>query len=143
MIVCADDYGLAGDIDQAILDLCDSGRLSAVSCMVLLQKCSRAALAQLTKYQSTTDIGLHLCLTDEGLPLSAPLANPLRPFGPLLRRALAGRLNALEAASLIAVQYDLFIEKAGRPPDYIDGHLHAHQLPGIREGLLSFVRSLP
>ena len=38
---------------------------------------------------------------------------------------------------------DLFLQKCGRRPDFIDGHLHAHQLPGIREGLIQFVLSLP
>jgi hypothetical protein len=41
------------------------------------------------------------------------------------------------------VQYELFLKKCGRPPDFIDGHLHTHQLPGVREGLLEFVASLP
>ena len=43
----------------------------------------------------------------------------------------------------VARQYELFLQKAGRRPDFIDGHLHAHQLPGVREGVLAFVLELP
>jgi hypothetical protein len=143
MIICADDYGLSADIDEAILELCGSGRLSAVSCMVLFQRCDNEALARLRQHESMIDVGLHFCLTEEGLPLSVPSPRPLGPFGPLFRMALMGRINSREVTSLLSMQYDLFVQKSGRTPDYIDGHLHVHQLPGIREGLLDFVASLP
>jgi hypothetical protein len=148
MILCADDYGLSNDIDQAILELSSSGRLTAVSCMVLLERCTPKLLADLRAHESKLDIGLHLCLTDEGLPLSWAEASPLKPkplpaFGPLLKRALRGALPASEVASQVSSQYDLFVKKCGRRPDYIDGHLHVHQLPGARQGLLDFVLSLP
>src|SRR5215471_21501658 len=129
MILCADDYGLSNDVDQAILELASSRRLTAVSCMVLLERCTPKLLADLRAHESKLDIGLHLCLTDEGLPLSStqdsPLrANPLPAFGALLKRALRGALPASEVASQAATQYELFLKKCGRPPDYIDGHLH-------------------
>jgi len=41
------------------------------------------------------------------------------------------------------MQYDLFLTAFGRTPDFIDGHLHVHQLPGAREGLLAFWDLLP
>jgi hypothetical protein len=147
MILCADDYGLSNDVDQAILELAGSGRLTAVSCMVLLERCTPKLLANLCAHESKLDIGLHLCLTDEGLPLSASQAslkaNSLPVFGALLKRALRGALPASEVALQASTQYDLFVKKCGRKPDYIDGHLHVHQLPGARQGLLDFVLSLP
>jgi len=148
MILCADDYGLSSDVDQAILELASSGRLTAVSCMVLFERCTPEILADLRAHESKVDIGLHLCLTDEGLPLSAtqgyPLkAKPLPAFGAVLKRALRGSLPASEVASQVATQYELFLKKCGRRPDYIDGHLHVHQLPGARKGLVDFVLSLP
>jgi predicted glycoside hydrolase/deacetylase ChbG (UPF0249 family) len=148
MILCADDYGLSTDVDQAILELAGSRRLTAVSCMVLLEKCTPKLLADLCAHESKLDIGLHLCLTDEGLPLSAAEDNPLKSkplpvFGALLKRALRGALPASEVALQVSTQYALFVKKCGRKPDYIDGHLHVHQLPGARQGLLDFVHSLP
>ena len=51
MILCADDYGLSEDIDRAILELCRSGRLTAVSCMVALERCSAESLRELLAHQ--------------------------------------------------------------------------------------------
>jgi chitin disaccharide deacetylase len=148
MIVCADDYGMRDDIDRAILELVGSGRLSAASCMVGLARCTPAVLGKLLAHQEQIDIGLHLCLTDEGLDWCSALGGKdarasFPPYGVLLRRALTGRLRAQAVAGLVSAQYDLFIKKCGRRPDYIDGHLHVHQLPGVRAGLLEFVLSLP
>ena len=148
MILCADDYGLSEDIDRAILELCSLGRLSAVSCMVALERCGSDTLGQLLAYQSKVDIGLHLCFADETLPRSACAANAgskthFPAYGVFLRRALSGRIGARESFLNVATQYELFLKKCGRRPDFIDGHLHAHQLPGVSEGLIDFVKSLP
>jgi predicted glycoside hydrolase/deacetylase ChbG (UPF0249 family) len=148
MIACADDYGLNDDVDRAILELTSSGKLSAVSCMVGLERCTSGALEKLRGFESRIDLGLHLCLTDEKLALSAPSGSspaqkaPLS-FRTLLVRALAGQLDPQLIRTQISAQYELFLEKCGRKPDFIDGHLHVHQFPGVREALLEFVRELP
>ena len=147
MILCADDYGLSDDINHAILDLCGARKLSAVSCMAILERCTAKSLSELRKYEVTVDLGLHFCLTDEGLPLTTMRAGTMPrifpSFGNLFRRALVGQVTAREIASQVSGQYDLFCDKCGRRPDYIDGHLHVHQLPGVREGVLDFVLGLP
>ena len=144
MIICADDYGLREDIDRAILGLCSLGKLSAVSCMVVLKRCDATALNGLLAHQAKVDIGLHLCLTDEGLPMALPLPECQVPdYKSLFRRALVGKINPQEISRQVAVQYKLFVTKCGRRPDHIDGHLHAHQWPGARPGLVDFVRRLP
>jgi predicted glycoside hydrolase/deacetylase ChbG (UPF0249 family) len=146
MILCADDYGLRDDINRAILELCHSGRLTGVSCMTALERCDVSSAKQLWALQETVDIGLHLCLTDEGLPLSPPLRAPASDFPSfrvLLAKALTGHLELNAMKKLIANQYHLFVEKFGRAPDFIDGHLHTHQLPVVRHALIEFVLSLP
>jgi predicted glycoside hydrolase/deacetylase ChbG (UPF0249 family) len=144
MIICADDYGLREDIDRAILELCGLGKLSAVSCMVLFERCDPAALRRLLTHQAKVDIGLHLCLTGERLPLSPPLAEShLTDFKSLFWHAMFGQIKRQEIFRQVSIQYELFMAKCGRRPDYIDGHLHAHQLPGVRSGLIDFVSSLP
>jgi hypothetical protein len=144
MIICADDYGMRADIDRAILELCKDGKLSAVSCMVLFERCDVALLAKLRAHEARVDIGLHFCLTNENPPLSPPLdKTPLPEFKTLFRRALFRSLKRAEITSLLAAQYQLFVNKAGRAPDYIDGHLHAHQLPVVAGALADFVRQLP
>jgi hypothetical protein len=61
------------------------------------------------------------------------------PFRLLLARALTRRLRADEVAGQIEAQYELFLAKLGRPPDFIDGHLYVHQFPGVREALVQFI----
>jgi predicted glycoside hydrolase/deacetylase ChbG (UPF0249 family) len=36
----------------------------------------------------------------------------------------------------IARQLDAFEQAMGRAPDFVDGHQHVHQLPGVRDALL-------
>src|SRR5215472_15124734 len=101
MIVCADDYGLRDDIDRAILALVEGGRLSAVSCVVAFERCSSSALAKLLAFGPRIDVGLHFCLTNENLPLSAPSASAFSrdrfpQYGSLLRHSLLGRASRQE-----------------------------------------------
>jgi hypothetical protein len=67
----------------------------------------------------------------------------LAGFRQLLSRSLARRVQACEAADEITEQYNRFLDFFCRPPDFIDSHLHVHQFPGIREGLLAFLGALP
>lgn len=146
MIICADDYGLRDDIDAAILDLCHSGKVSAVSCMAALDRCDPKALQKLLPYKAALDIGLHLCFTGESATCSSSAIGTTEgapSFSMLLRRALTGRIDVAEFQHQISLQYQLFVQKTGHSPDHIDGHLHAHQLPGIREALIHFVLTLP
>ncbi len=147
MIICADDLGLAEDVDSAVLELVAMGRLTAVSCMVVG---ARPPFAALAAHAARLDIGLHLTLTD--VPPVAPadtvrsLLGPdgkLLPFRRLLTRSFAGGVAAADALREIAAQYARFEALAGRAPDFLDGHLHVQQFPGIRDGLIRFVHSLP
>lgn len=143
MIICADDYGMADDVDRAILELCAIKHLGAVSCMAAIQRCGSDSLKPLLEHQAGVDIGLHLCFADETLPPLENETQPLPAFGSFFRQTLLGRVKASQIRPRVSAQYELFLKKCGRPPDFIDGHLHAHQLPGVREGLLEFVLSLP
>lgn len=148
MIVCADDYGLRADVDQAILALAGSRRLTAVSCMAALERCDGDLLARLRAHEANVDIGLHLCFTHEPLALEGRLkaaagSRRLPTCGQLVRQSFMGGLAPKAVAWQIAVQYDLFVAKCGRKPDFLDGHLHVHQLPGIRAGLIEFLAELP
>src|ERR1043166_8770707 len=148
MIVCADDYGFSDGIDEAILDLCRRGKLSAVSCMVALERCSAQSMARLCEFKSRVDIGLHLCLTDVGLRLTECSAWPgrqppqLPSFLRLLFRSFR-RAGDRQWVEIISAHYELFVQKYGTRPDFIDGHLYAHQLPRVAEVVEPFVLSRP
>jgi hypothetical protein len=144
MIICADDYGMRDDIDRAILQLCEAGKLTAVSCLSLFERCDAEAFKKIRTHENNLDIGLHFCLTLENLPLSAPLdKTQMTSFGKLFRRALSRQLKPEEVLFSLKTQYELFVKKSGRAPDYIDGHLHTHQLPVVADVLVEFVAKLP
>jgi len=130
IVLCADDYGIAPGVGRAIRDLLGRGRLSATSCMVVSPDFA-AEGPLLTPYIGRADIGLHLTLTQG------------RSLGRLMLAAYTRRLDREATAAEVERQVARFTQIVGRPPDFIDGHLHVHQLPGVRAGLIEFVLSLP
>jgi chitin disaccharide deacetylase len=148
MILCADDYGLNAEVDGAILDLCRTGRLSAVSCMAALTRCSSPTLQALAEWSSSVDLGLHLCLADDALPAAewqtvGGARSSFPAFTTNLRRSLLRQVSPSDGRRQAAAQYDLFVQKSGQRPAFVDGHLYAHQLAGYRQGLIDIVLSLP
>ena len=138
MIICADDFGLAPDIDEAIITLARAGKISAVSVMAALPSTQEQTLSPLINLGDKVDLGLHLVFTKtEGLAQSYP------SFQGLLARCWLGLLSFESARAKIAEQYDLFTAKTGRPPDFIDGHMHIQQFPIIRQALIEFTNKLP
>lgn len=137
-VLCADDYGLAPGLGSAIRDLLSRKRLSATSCMTGSEFWPREA-ELLKPLANEADIGLHLTLTDQrplgAMPLLAP-GGRLPTILSLIRRAYMGELARApvraEIAAELTRQIDRFEAALGRPPDYLDGHQHAHQLPGVR-----------
>ena len=148
VILCADDFGLAPGVSDAIAELIVARRLSATSCMSALPDWrARAAMLRDVVAAHPADVGLHLTLTDH-VPLSgaAGLAEGgrLPPLARLLPRALAHRLDAAAVAVELRAQLDAFEDAWGGPPDYVDGHQHVHVLPGVREALVAeLVRRYP
>ncbi len=81
------------------------------------------------------DIGVHLTLTDQpSLRVIAGFAPDRRlpALSEVLRRALTKALPLDEIGREIEAQLDSFEHAMGRRPDFLDGHHHVHQLPGIR-----------
>lgn len=141
IVVCADDYGLAPGVSDAIAGLVDTGRLSATSCMSALPDWRRAApQLRALMARAPADVGLHLTLTDHP-PLSAAARRTwgerLPPLGRLLAAALARRLPLDAVAEEIRAQLDAFEDAWGDAPDHVDGHQHVHVLPGVREALIA------
>jgi len=146
MIVCADDFGLSDDINRAIINLSERDRISAVSCMVALSHFDREAFSRLLQFQGRVDIGLHLTLTDippvhavAGVKSLLQSSGIFHPMGLLLRKGIRGRVNPDDVAREARSQYERFIQYAGQVPVYLDSHLHVHQFPGVREGVLQFL----
>ena len=129
-VLCADDFGMAPGVNAALLELAARGRVTALSCLVGAPAWREGAAA-LVRGGVAVEAGLHLTFGDEH-----PLA--------VVWRAARGRAGLLDASRLeasIGAQLDAFADAVGRPPAYVDGHLHVHQLPGVREALLRVLRA--
>ncbi len=138
-VLCADDFGLTNGISEGILDLASKRRLSAASCMMNQPATRRNAMA-LKSHAAYLDIGVHLVLTDLQ-PLSPDLGR-CPSIGSLTRRALTGGLPESDIRIELARQLEAFVDIFGRNPDFVDGHHHVHQLPGIRDIVLDLINEL-
>ncbi len=141
ILLCADDYALTEGVSRAIEDLAAAHRLSATSALVTTRHWPVHG-RRVGDLSSRIAVGLHLNLT-LGTPLGpmpglAP-SGRLPPIGTLVQRALLGRIDADEVRRETARQIARFREVAGRDPDFLDGHQHAHALPGIRAGVLAAI----
>ena len=133
VIICADDYAQSVAIDAAILTLIERGILTATSCMTLSPRWPESARQLTPQLRTKADLGLHLDFTQ--FSRSMRVSHPV-----LVLRSLTGLLSTQTVMANIKQQLDAFEDALHTPPDYIDGHLHVHQLPIIREALLTILQ---
>ncbi len=133
LILIADDYGISPGVSAGIRQLAEHRRLTGTGVMATMPHWPAEAPA-LRDLHGHIAVGLHFTLTDQ-VPLgSAPHLAPngrLPSVGKLLLAAIAGRLPRQEVADQLERQLDKFETHFGAPPDFIDGHQHAHMFPGI------------
>jgi chitin disaccharide deacetylase len=129
--LCADDYGLSPGISDAILQLLNRQRLSAVSCMVNGPRWHDHANA-LQAFSGVVDIGLHFSLTD--IP---PKTTKICKHPHIILQAYGKQLCESVIEEELTTQINRFEDAIGKLPDFIDGHQHIHQLPVVRDSLLS------
>lgn len=142
IILTADDYGFSPGVSRAIRMLAAAERISAASAIVTLPHwlADAAALKPLAANIAT---GLHLNLT-----LGAPLGDcgalsrggSLPPIARLIALAATRRIEPDDVSAEIERQLDAFEAGLGAPPDFVDGHEHAHVLPVIRPALLRILQ---
>ncbi len=135
IVVCADDFAYSPAICDAIVDLAERGRISAISCMTNMPLWREQA-ARLRPLIGRVDIGLHLTLIEDA-PLTAMprtiRGGKMPSLGALIRDSYLRRLALDEFAGEIAAQCDAFVSALGVPPSHLDGHRHTHVLPGLRD----------
>ena len=143
LALCADDFGAAPGIDEAIVELAAAGRLAAVSCLANADHW-RVDAPSLRGVAGRVEIGLHFNLS-EGRPLSAELARawPRLPALPrLIAMAHLGLLPRSAIRAELGCQLDSFAAAAGTAPRFIDGHQHVHHLPGVRDIVLEAIERM-
>jgi predicted glycoside hydrolase/deacetylase ChbG (UPF0249 family) len=144
--LCADDYGIAPGVNDAIRVLIARGRLNATSVMMAAPSLTAEetdALELLNAGEKRVALGLHVTLTAPFKPMSADFA-PLRkgcflPHPEVVRAAMARRLQPERLVIEIATQLRAFADAFGHMPDFIDGHQHVHLLPQVRDAFLKVV----
>lgn len=141
--LCADDYGMAPGVNDAIRQLIAKKRINATSVMMAathLGDGEATALAELNAGEKRAAIGLHVTLTAPFKPLSDGFgptrAGAFLPHPELMRSAMARRLQPELLAIEIATQVRAFLETFGRLPDFLDGHQHVQLLPQVRNAFL-------
>lgn len=133
--VCVDDFGQHEGINRAALKLAVRGRVSAVSCLVD-GKAWDQGVKELRDREGLLEAGLHLNLTEDFGQ------GGCHGLGEVIGRAYVGLLDRGKVRKEIARQFERFERGMGRVPDFVDGHQHAHQLPVIRDELVSVMREL-
>jgi hypothetical protein len=139
LLLCADDFAFSPEVSAVIAGLAAKGKLNATSCMAVMPGWSTDS-ALLRDLPAHVEVGLHLVLTGEAPLTDLPglTENGTLPgINALGRRAARGDLPLDAIAREVAAQFDHFIAALGRPPAFVDGHQHAHALPGIREIVLA------
>ena len=132
IIINADDFAQSAAIDDAIIDLAERRIIHSTSALVLSPrwKASASKLANLP-----IQAGLHLDLTSH----FSHQVDCYSPLPRLIAAAYTSRLKIKHLESIIELQWDMFSERLGRMPDFIDGHQHIHQLPIVRDALFSVI----
>jgi predicted glycoside hydrolase/deacetylase ChbG (UPF0249 family) len=132
-ILNADDYALNAGIDAAILDLAGRGIVTSTSAMVLSPRWKEAGPALAS---AAINRGLHLDFTS---PFVSKSFRELSISKAVLH-AYCGLTSREAIRRNIVHQLSLYEEVLGEAPQFIDGHQHVHQLPGIRAELLACLK---
>ena len=142
LCICIDDVGMNAGVCDAVLELIAMDRVHAIGCMVGGAAWNQTAPRLRTLDLHSTDIGLHLDLTE------FPLVLAPRRSGPMIALSYCRRLHRRGLRLEIRAQLDRFEQSIGRPPAFVDGHQHVHQLPVVcdelvREIIRRYARRLP
>jgi predicted glycoside hydrolase/deacetylase ChbG (UPF0249 family) len=126
VVVCADDFGIDAPVSAAIIELLEAQCISAVSVLVFAPDTARA-VPDLQVRHAAHSIGMHFTLT-EFSRWSAAKSLPWLVMRSGLRLVPPGRVR-----ETFLRQLDRFEELFSRPPDFVDGHGHVHQLAVVRD----------
>ena len=137
LIVTADDFGMAPEVNEAVEAAHRDGVLTGAS--LLITGAAAPAAVALAKRTPTLEVGLHLAMV-----AAPPAADPAdipdllaadgsglgqRPIVTGARAAMSRRVRAQVRRELVA-QFEAF-RRAGLRPSHVDGHWHGHQHPDI------------
>ena len=121
----ADDFGFNHANDKSMLGLCSKGKIDGVSVFPRYISDKDINSLLLLRESNNIKIGLHFNLTIDANKKS------LMSIKKLLIYSFCGFLNKKLISKEFEDQLNLFQEKFGCYPDFIDGHEHVHAFPLI------------
>ena len=136
MIVTADDFGLAPEVNAAVETAHKSGILTAASLMIGAPAAADAL--DRSRRMPALKVGLHIVLTD-GYPVSPASRLPnlvdrsgrfRSDMGRASVRIFVDPMARRQVAEEITAQFDAFVA-TGLPLDHVDCHKHWHLHPTI------------
>ncbi len=138
LIVNADDFGLTGGVNRAVIEAHTRGILTSTTLMANMPAFEDAV--GLAKLHPSLGVGLHFNIT-QGAPVAeaSRVGSLLDGRGEflgtstaLLLRALAGKLRAAEVEIELRAQIEKVLQ-AGLSLTHVDSHKHAHALPPVAD----------
>ena len=142
VLLCADDFAISDAVSAGIEETVAAGRLSSTSSFVTFPEWPSQA-KRLVALRGKVAIGLHLNLTVAAplgaMPGLAP-SGELPPIVDLVHRSLRRAIDPAEIEAETFRQLTRFADQVGYPPDYLDGHQHAHALPVIGGAVLAALK---
>lgn len=132
LLINADDFAQSEAIDAAIINLANHHIISSTSALVLSPRWPQAAKKLV---DLPLQVGLHLDLTSH----FTKKFDCYYQLPKLIFLAYSRQLNIQAVEKAIELQWNAFVDALGRPPDFIDGHQHVHQLPVVRDALFSII----
>jgi predicted glycoside hydrolase/deacetylase ChbG (UPF0249 family) len=129
LIVNADDFGIAAAVNHGIVDAFDRGIVTSTSLMATGAAFEHAVA--LARSRPALAVGVHLVLTEH-----RPLVRPDGRFTPHLKQLLAKHLRGGTRLPEVRLELDAQIRRvreAGIAVSHLDGHQHAHVLPGVAQ----------
>jgi predicted glycoside hydrolase/deacetylase ChbG (UPF0249 family) len=138
LIVNADDFGIAEAVNHGIADAFDRGIVTSTSLMATGAAFEHAVA--LARARPSLAVGVHLVLTEHrplvGATAAASLVGPDGRFPPHLKQLLGKQLRGGTRLREVRLELDAQIRRvreAGIAVSHLDGHQHAHVLPGVAQ----------
>ena len=135
LIVNADDFGISEAVNRGIAEAHDHGIVTSASLMATGVAFEHAV--ELARSRPRLAVGVHLVLTEHA-PLTGagarslvgPDGNLVPHVAQLMRRTLQRSIAPAEVRAELAEQIRK-VRSAGIAISHLDGHQHAHVLPGV------------
>lgn len=142
LVVNADDFGMADGVNQGIREAHEAGVVTSASLLATGAAFDHAV--GIARAARTLGVGVHLDFV-EGRPLTSARSltdartGRFHTLPVLARRALMGRVDQGDVRDEALAQIDR-IQQTGIRITHVDGHRHAHLLPGMWSAVVDAAR---